>query len=292
MTLKLHRYPGNPILVPSTHNAWETDNVFNAAIIAYNDLIYMHYRAQGLDRISRIGCAISTDGYHFNRLEQPVLVPANDFETFGVEDPRITEIDGVFYMLYTAYSPHGVRVSMASSTNLIEWERMGIVLPDEDNKDAALFPHKINGRYCMFHRRMPDMWIAYSDDLIHWTDHQIIMNPRSGLWDCERIGAGGPPLYTEHGWLVFYHGFNEDRIYCLGVALLDLEDPSKVIKRQDEAILCPATPWEHWGDVPNVCFACGNIEFDDHYHVYYGGGDHVMAVASVSKSDVVKWITQ
>lgn len=290
MTIKLTRYPGNPILVPSTHNAWETDNVFNAAITPYNGLIYMHYRAQGLDRISRIGCAVSADGYHFNRMEQPVLEPANEFETFGVEDPRITELDGVFYMLYTAYSEHGVRVSLARSTNLIMWERMGIVLPNEDNKDAALFPKKINGRYCMFHRRPPDIWIAYSDDLAHWTDHQIIMEPRPGLWDCKRIGAGGPPLYNEHGWLVFYHGYNEDHVYCLGVALLDVTDPSKVLKRQEQPILCPQTPWELWGDVPNVCFACGNIESDNEYLVYYGGGDHVMAVASVSKADVETWI--
>ncbi len=290
MTIELTRYSGNPILVPSTYNAWETDNVFNAAITKYNDLIYMHYRAQGLDRISRIGCAVSADGYHFNRMEHPVLEPANAFETFGVEDPRITELDGVFYMLYTAYSEHGVRVSLARSTNLITWERMGIVLPDEDNKDAALFPQKINGHYCMFHRRPPDIWIAYSDDLLHWTDHQIIMEPRPELWDCKRIGAGGPPLHTEHGWLVFYHGYNDDHIYCLGVAMLDGADPSIVLKRQEEAVLCPKTPWELWGDVPNVCFACGNIEMNNQYLVYYGGGDHVMAVASVSKADIKAWI--
>lgn len=292
MTVTLTRYINNPILLPSTHNIWETDNVFNAAIVKYDNLIYMHYRAQGLDRISRIGCAISSNGYDFNRLENPVLEPANEYEEYGVEDPRITEIDGIFYMLYTAYSRHGVRVSMARSENLVTWERMGIVLPDEDNKDAALFPQKIDGKYCMFHRRMPDIWIAYSDDLIHWTDHQIIMKPRPTLWDSERIGAGGPPLLSKDGWLVFYHGFNEERIYCLGLALLDLSDPSKVLKRQEDPILCPGTPWEHWGDVPNVCFACGNIELGNEYLVYYGGGDHVMAVASVGKDEIQAWVNE
>ncbi len=288
--LKLTRYPNNPILLPSS-NAWETDNVFNAAVVRHQGLVYMLYRAQGLDRISRIGCAISTDGYHFNRLQEPVLVPETEFETFGVEDPRITALDGVFYMLYTAYSPHGTRVALARSENLIVWERLGIVLPDENNKDAVLFPEKINGRYAMFHRRMPDIWLAYSDDLLHWDNHQNIMQPRPGLWDGERIGAGGPVFKTEAGWLNFYHGFADEHIYCLGVALHALEDPARVLKRQLEPVLCPLAPWEQWGDVPNVVFTCGGQETEDEYRVYYGGADHVMALATVSKADVRAWLS-
>ena len=290
MNLQLTRYPGNPILLPSKLSAWETDNVFNAAAVRHNGLVYMHYRAQGLDRISRIGCAISTDGYHFNRLLEPVLSPANEYESFGVEDPRITELDGIFYMFYTAYSPHGTRVSLARSTNLIAWERMGIVLPDEDNKDAVLFPEKIGGRFAMLHRRPPDIWLAYSDDLIHWTDHQIIMRPRPDCWDSVRIGAGGNLFKTRWGWLNVFHGYNEDRIYCLGIALHDLRDPAKILKRQDEPILCPMGPFEVWGDVPNVVFTCGGVEDDDAYHIYYGGGDHVMCVASVGKAEVQAFV--
>jgi predicted GH43/DUF377 family glycosyl hydrolase len=284
--LKLTRYPDNPILVPSLHNAWETDNVFNAAAVRFNGLVYLLYRAQGLDRISRIGCAISTDGYHFNRLHDPVLAPENDFETFGVEDPRVTELDSAFYMLYTAYSSQGIRIALARSTNLIAWERLGIMLPDRDNKDAALFPEKIGGRYVMFHRRPPDIWLAYSDDLLCWTDHQIVLRPRPGQWDSVRVGAGGPVFKTEWGWLNFYHGYNEEHVYCLGVALHDLHDPAKILKRQDEPVLRPLGPFEQWGDVPNVVFTCGGIETDDAYLVYYGGGDHVMAVASVGKAEV------
>jgi beta-1,2-mannobiose phosphorylase / 1,2-beta-oligomannan phosphorylase len=282
----LTRYVGNPVLVPSTHNAWETDNVFNAAIVRHNGLVYMLYRAQGRDRISRIGCAISTDGYHFNRLENPVLVPERDYESFGIEDPRITEIDGVFYVFYTAYSLQGVRIALARSHNLIAWERLGIVIPDEDNKDAVLFPEKIGGRFVMFHRRPPDIWVAYSDDLLHWTDHQIAMSPRPGQWDGVRVGAGGPPFKTGAGWLSFYHGYNEDHVYCLGIALHDLDDPAVVIKRQEEPILVPSGPYEEWGDVPNVVFTCGGIETQAAYHIYYGGGDHVMCIASVDKTDV------
>src|SRR5690606_14676234 len=161
--LTLTRYAGNPILLPSLVNEWESDNVFNAAVVERDGLIVMLYRAQGLDRISRIGCAVSTDGVRFNRLKEPVFVPEADYEEFGVEDPRVTYLDGWYYMLYTGFSAQGTRVALARSRNLIGWERMGVVLPDEDNKDAALFPRKINGRYAMFHRRMPDLWIAYSD---------------------------------------------------------------------------------------------------------------------------------
>ena len=282
--IQLTRYPGNPILMPSLTNAWETDTVFNAAVVRHNGLVYMHYRAQGLDRISRIGCAISSDGYRFNRLSEPVFAPAEDYESFGVEDPRITRLDGTFYMLYTAYSPLGTRVALARSQNLIAWERMGIVLPDEDNKDAALFPEKINGRYAMFHRRIPDIWIAYSDDLLHWTDHQIVMRPRPGLWDGVRIGAGGPPFRTDAGWLNIYHGYDEEHVYCLGLSLLDLDDPARVLRRQAEPVLTPRLPWEVYGDVPNVVFTCGGIETGDEYLIYYGGGDHVMAVAALSKT--------
>jgi len=285
--LTLKRYRGNPILMPSLTNEWESDNVFNAAVVERDGLVYMLYRAQGLDRVSRIGCAVSTDGLHFNRLKEPVFVPEEDYEEYGVEDPRVTYLDGWYYMLYTAFSPIGTRVAMARSRNLIGWERMGIVLPDENNKDAALFPRKIKGRYAMFHRRKPDMWIAYSDDLLHWTDHQIVMSPRPGLWDGVRIGAGGPPFYTDAGWLTFYHGFGEARIYCLGVALLDLEDPTRVLKRQEEPVLCPRAPWEEVGDVPNVVFSCGGIEREDEYLIYYGGADHVMAVARVTRGEAM-----
>ncbi len=219
-----------------------------------------------------------------------MLAPDNEYEIFGVEDPRITELDGTFYMFYTAYSPHGTRIALACSSNLIHWERMGIAIPDEDNKDAILFPEKINGRYAMLHRRPPDIWLAYSDDLLHWTDHQIIMRPRPGTWESVRIGAGGPPFKTEAGWLHFYHGYNEARVYCLGLALHDLRDPAKILKRQDDPILCPGTPWEYFGDVPNVVFTCGGIETDTDYLIYYGGGDHVMAVASVSKADIAAFL--
>ena len=175
-----------------------------------------------MDYVSRIGYAVSADGVHFNRLGQPILSPQDEWETRGVEDPRITYLadEGRFVMAYTAYSRLGITPMFAQSTNLITWERISPLMKGEDNKDHALFPRKVGGRYVSFHRRPPDIWLAYSDDLLHWTDHQVVMRPRPGLWDSVRIGAAGPPLRTDAGWLVIYHGYDEARVYCLGVALL------------------------------------------------------------------------
>jgi predicted GH43/DUF377 family glycosyl hydrolase len=289
MDMKLTRYAKNPIIKPLLEHEWESLTVFNAGVVYYNQLFHMLYRAQGQARISRIGYAVSDDGFNWIRLNQPVFEPGNEFETWGVEDPRITRIDDTFYMLYTAYSEFGIRLSMARSSNLITWERMGIVLPDEDNKDGALFPEKIGGRYCLLHRRPGDIWLAYSDDLLHWTDHQILLKPRSGTWENEKIGAAGPPLKTERGWLLIYHGVDNDNVYRLGVAMLDLNDPAMVLAQQAAPILKPEAPWELMGDVPNVVFSCGAVGVDDMYYIYYGGADKVMAVATIDKKEILSW---
>ncbi|MFN8562064.1 MAG: hypothetical protein U0703_10680 [Anaerolineae bacterium] len=153
-------------------------NVFNAAVTQHNGLFHMHYRAQGVDFISRVGYAVSADGLRWNRLADPVLSPHRDREDYrGIEDPRVTPLDGAFYMTYTAYGINGNYPMIARSENLITWEDVA-PLETTENKDHVLFPEKINGRYAILHRRRPHIWIAYSDDLIHWTDHTIIMSPR------------------------------------------------------------------------------------------------------------------
>lgn len=284
--MKLQRYAGNPILKPKREHPWEALNVFNAAAVYYNGLFHLLYRAQGPNYVSTIGYAVSRDGFDWLRLDRPVLEPANEFETKGVEDPRITRIGDTFYMAYTAYSDHGTRVSLAASSNLIAWERLGVILPGEDNKDVALFPEKIGGRYILLHRRPPHIWIAYSDDLLHWTDHQVIIRPRPETWEHLKIGIAGPPEKTDYGWLLIYHGVDADKVYRLGVALLDLDDPSKVIRRQEEPILEPEEEWELHGDVPNVVFSCGQVMMNDALYVYYGGADRVIGVATADREQV------
>ena len=176
--MKLKRYSHLPIMQPDPTSDWECYNVFNPSVIHHNGLFHMHYRAQGLDWISRIGYAVSEDGVHWNRMREPVLSPVDETDSRGVEDPRVTELNGRFYMCYTAYGydfsgenpTHlggNITPMIAVSDNLITWERLGFIVRGENNKDHALFPRRINGRYASLHRRWPNVWIAYSDVFDH-----------------------------------------------------------------------------------------------------------------------------
>ena len=290
--MKLQRHVLNPILKPEPLHNWESRFVFNPAVVYDGQLFHMLYRAQGEDMVSRLGYAVSVDGVHFKRLNEPVFEPANDDELYGVEDPRITKIDDHYYMLYTAYAPRGPRVALARTKNFFIWERLGRILTDEENKDAALFPEKIGGKYVLLHRIPPDIWLAYSDDLINWTDFVKIASPRKERWDNLKIGAGAPPIKTEYGWLLLYHGVQkaERSIYRLGFMLLDIEDLTKVLKRTEEPILEPKESWEKFGGVPNVVFSDAMVEYEDKYYIYYGGADTVIAVATIEKKRVFEWI--
>lgn len=287
--MKLERYPGNPILTPIPDHPWEARTVFNCGATTTDDgAVVLLYRAQGLDsNVSRIGLAVSADGFTFARLDRPIFEPGHETEVWGVEDPRITRIEGEYHMVYTAWSPEAIQVGLASSRSLFGWQRRGVVIPGPDNKDAAIFPERVGGRYVMLHRIPPDIWLAYSDDLVHWGDYQYLMGPRPDGWDNLKIGAGGPPLKTDDGWLVIYHGVDRDKIYRLGVALLDLDDPSIVLHRPDDWILQPEEPWELRGDVPNVVFTCGTAEIGDRFLIYYGGADKVIAVATADRADLL-----
>ncbi|PNR93210.1 glycosidase [Petrotoga sp. HWH.PT.55.6.1] len=294
MNLKLKRHLSNPLFGPNPMYLWESRFVFNPAVVYDGKVFHMLYRAQGEDMVSRIGYAVSVDGLHFNRMEKPVFEPSDLSELYGVEDPRVTYIDGKYYMCYTAYSPKNVKVSLASTENFFTWERYGTILPESPNKDAALFPEKVNGKYILIHRLEPDIWFAYSDDLIHWDNYVKIASPRKDYWDNLKIGAGGPPLKTPYGWLFLYHGVQEDirPIYRLGFMLLDLKDPTKVLKRTEEPILEPQENWEIFGGVPNVVFSDALVEYGDQYYVYYGGADNYIALATISKKEVFDWIKE
>lgn len=292
--MKLRRFSNNPILKPIKKHKWECGAVFNCATVFDGKIVHLLYRAIGEydTYISRLGYAFSKDGFNFERSDKPVFEPKEKYERFGCEDPRVTQIDNKFYITYTAlssraWSGKGNRVALAATMDFRSFERHGIILPDMENKDAVIFPEKIKGKYVMYHRTMPDIWIGYSDNLKEWYNHKIVMSPREGLWDCKKIGAGPPPIKTEQGWLLFYHGVDEKRVYRLGVALFDLNDPSRLIARQEEPILEPEEPWELEGDVPTVVFNCGAIEKDGMYYVYYGGADTVIGVATVSKEEAL-----
>jgi predicted GH43/DUF377 family glycosyl hydrolase len=294
--MKLKRVSDQPILSPNPAHEWEAAAVFNCAAIYDNGLVHIIYRATDITSngsqgkyINKLGYAVSKDGVNFNRLEQPILKNDVPQEARGPEDPRIVKIGETFYMMYTGYGGRfggDYRISLATSNNLIDWQRQGVML-DEPNKDASLFPEKIGGKYLMFHRRSPDIWLADSDDLIHWDNHQLVMKalPDSD-WENEKIGIGGPPIKTEHGWLLIYHGVSKDHRYSLGIALLDLDDPTRVIARKAEPLLAPELKWEINGYVPNVVFSCGQVVIDAELFVYYGGADTAIGVAKIPINEI------
>lgn len=288
--MRLVRHPESPLLYPNPLHRWEAMNVFNCAVTQHNSLFHMHYRSQGVDFISHVGYAVSADGLHWNRLENPVLSPHNGREDYrGIEDPRVTELDGAFYMCYTAYGANGNYPMIARSENMITWEDVA-PLEKTENKDHVLFPEKIGDRYAILHRRRPHIWVAYSDDLKTWTEHTVIMSPRTDVeWDSKSIGANGLPIKTEYGWLLFYHGYSEKHIYRHSVALLDLGDPSKLIARPKEFIFEPEETWEIRGDVPNVTFSCSNNVVDDQLYFYYAGADRVIGLATAPLKDVIEF---
>ncbi|MCX6375698.1 MAG: glycosidase [Armatimonadetes bacterium] len=302
--MELERYDQNPVISP-TDRWWENKAVFNCAAVRSNGKVHILYRAMGDDEVSRFGHATTEDGLNITQRDADPSYESvgDDLERLGVEDPRITRIDGTYYITYTGVSlypcsetrpspfksvPWRCRVGLLSTKDFQTYEKHGCILPDMDNKDVVLFPEKIKGKYVMLHRTFPNIWIAYSEDMKHWHDHKLLMRVQPGCWDCDRIGAGAPPMKTEYGWLNFYHGVDHKRNYRLGIMLLDLEDPSKVIGKSPEPVLSPAEDYEKHGLVPNVVFTCGAVEMNGHYFVYYGGADKVIGLATMARSDLKK----
>lgn len=307
---ELKRYSDEPILMPIKEHWWESRYVLNTAALKIKDKVYLLYRAFGDDEISRVGLAIS-DGYKIiERLKDPIFVPEIQEEKKGCEDPRTVIIDDEIFMLYTAYD--GVVAQIAAASISVEdflnrkfdrWKRRGLAFPGLWDKDAILFPEKIDGKYVLYHRIEPSIWIAYSDELAFpWpkTGHKIIMGPRSGMmWDSLKIGAGAQPIKTRYGWLLIYHGVDQDMVYRLGVMLADLKDPGRLLYRSPNATLSPETQYEigkkdeYW--VPNVVFTCGAVpaedkeilDVDDEILVYYGASDTYICLATGTVGDMI-----
>lgn len=287
----MKRFQGNPILKPVPMNAWESRRIFNAAALGINDRIFILYRAVGNDNVSRIGFAATSDGYNIDeRLHLPVFEPTCLEERDGCEDPRLTSLDDKLIMAYTSYSndeSQGVYqislTSIATKDFLSKrwiWGERRLVFPGIRNKDAFVFPRKFDEEYVMFHRLEPDICMARSDDLQRWYDMRFVMGPRLRNWDSWKVGAAGTPIELNEGWLFIYHGVSFERVYSLGVALLDRNNPERVLYRAEEPILTPVEDYERFGKVPNVVFSCGNVLIDNEVLVYYGGADSVLCVAT------------
>lgn len=247
-----------------------------------------------LTSISHLRIARSKDGINFKVDETPTLVPSNEYEMYGIEDPRITHIGDTYYINYSAISYiTGVTTCLATTKDFKSFKRKGVIFTP-DNKDICIFPEKINGKYYAFNRpasaeyNRRDMWIAESHDLICWGNHRYVMTARDNMWDNGRIGCSAVPFRTEKGWLEIYHGATKDNCYSLGASLHDLNDPGKVISRSVVPIIKPEKDYELYGFFGNVIFNCGVLFEDDTVKIYYGAADTVMAYAEIHIDEIFR----
>lgn len=298
----LTRYEKNPILKPREGVSWEAHGVFNPASLQIGNKTYIVYRAMSDDDTSTFGYAISSDGFNIDeRGDDPIYVPRKHFESkshpgnSGCEDPRLTLIGDVIYVCYTAYdgtNPPRVAIAAISLDDFKNkrwnWTDPLLISPNnKDDKDACIFPEKINGKYLMLHRINNDICADYIDSLeiIKGPLEMAtpILLPRKGMWDSEKVGIAAPPIKTKKGWLLIYHGVSSNHhTYRVGVALLDLKNPMNVLARASTPIFTPETEYEKVGVIPNVVFPCGTASRGNTLFVYYGGADYVVGVATVS----------
>jgi predicted GH43/DUF377 family glycosyl hydrolase len=291
--LKLTKFEKNPIIAPRQGREWEVNGTFNPGAMINNGAIHLLYRAVGINMISRLGYARTRNGMEMDRRSSdPVLSPSAEWEEFGCEDPRITNFDGTFYITYTAYSRRGPRIALASTKNFMNFEKYGVVGPDFNDKDCVIFPERIDGKIAILHRLESRVQIAYFESfksladskeywnmyVKHFDDYEVMRSEFP--WETRKVGIGPPPIKTDLGWFVIYHGVSIEYIYRAGAVLLDLDDPTKVLARTKAPILEPETEFEKHGVVPNVVFPDGAIIRNGKLMVYYGGADKVCCIAS------------
>lgn len=249
-----------------------------------------------LTSLSHFRIARSKDGVNFTISEQPDIFP-DEIESWGIEDPRITLIDGVYYITYTSVASYGASTSLITTKDFIHFERKGIIFAAE-NKDVTIFPEKIDGCYWALNRPVPmsignpDIWIAQSPDLLHWGQQKHLLGvSKETTWINGRIGGGAVPVKTERGWLVVYHAADKDNRYCLGAMLLDKEDPSIILANTSEPILEPEEIYEKEGFFGNVVFTCGVLLQDDNLIIYYGAADDKICRADIKLSSIYEKFT-
>lgn len=299
------RYKNNPIL-KAENWPYPINSVFNAgATLLPDGTTLLLCRVEDRRGLSHLCAARSVNGIDDWKIDlQPSLLPDPENypeELWGIEDPRITFVPELkkYVIVYTAYTRDGPGVALAMTEDFKEFERFGVIMPPED-KDAALFPIRIDGNWAMIHRPMSParahMWISYSPDLKNWGKHVLMMVARKGAWwDANKIGLSPPPIKTQAGWLVIYHGVKQSCsgcIYRLGLALFDLKNPAICLKRGTEWMFAPVESYELHGDVGNVVFPCGyTIAPDgDTINIYYGAADTCIALATGSIRGMLKWL--
>jgi len=301
------RHKLNPILT-AAHWPYAVNSVFNPGATLLSDgTTLLLCRVEDRRGLSHLCAARSVNGVDQWQIDDRPTMPADPEhypeELWGIEDPRLTWVPELnkYAIVYTAFSRDGPGVALAFTEDFHHFERFGVIMPPE-NKDAALLPHRIGGQWAVMHRPVSDprahMWISYSPDLHHWGTHKLMLEARRGAWwDATKIGLSPPPIETPQGWLVIYHGVRRTPagcLYRLGLALFDLQNPERCLKRGDEWIFGPEEPYEQHGDVGNVVFSCGcTVAPDgDTVHLYYGAADTSIALATGSVRSMLEWLEQ
>ncbi|MGD0284248.1 MAG: hypothetical protein ABSB12_01445 [Candidatus Saccharimonadales bacterium] len=323
----LERYAHNPIISPDPDNRLYCKKVYNCTIAKHEGEYFMFVRGVGDDWISRIFLAKSRDGLSFKINPKPVIAPEHDWERCGCEDPRITYLSGKYWLTYTAYDGTTARSAMASSRNLYDWEKHNLMfpklehpqrenLPTDWSKSAAIFPEKINGQYFLLFGD-DHIWSATTNDILDWHFNPMpVISAREGFFDAAFVEMGPSPIKTEKGWLVLYHGidqFSDNRTYCLGAALLSIDNPLKVIWRCSKPLLEPRESYETSGlsdlvqggystlrklsdsdiaqmsqknTLPKSVFCCGVIAEDGLLKIYYAAADTRICMATIDLESV------
>lgn len=296
------RHRLNPLLTPQSLPVG-ANAVLNPGVAEFDGEVVLLLRIEDKQGISQIRVARSRNGVDNWRIaDKPILepdLPENPFEEWGCEDARVTQYnDGEWVIAYTAYSRYGPAVALATTTDFESTERLGVVL-SPTNKDAVVLPECYEGSWIMLHRPVTGaqehIWYAVArDTLKSWTQPGLLLPERGGpWWDGLRVGVGAPPIRTDEGWLLIFHGVKAIAglpIYRLGLALLDRDDPRQVLARASEWVFAPEAEYEVHGLLPNVVFTCGTIQRDDEVWMYYGAADTVVALATAKLPDLLDFV--
>ena len=290
------RISREPILAP-TGAGWESAGTFNPAVVRHKGKFVMLYRAQDANGTSRLGYAESEDGIHFARWATPVLSPEAEYEkNGGVEDPRLVKIGSTYYLTYTGYNKKDAQLCLATSSDLIHWQRRGVIVPAYQGnwnkswtKSGAILPEKIDGEYWMYwlgtaEDKTDQMGLSRSKDLIHWSEvtQTPVLPRRPGKFDSRVVEPGPPPILTDAGILLIYNGADDNLVYRTGMAIFDREDPGKLLYRSDSPVFEPELEWEKVGQVPNVVFVEGLVKRQGDWLIYYGAADKYVGVAKTN----------
>jgi predicted GH43/DUF377 family glycosyl hydrolase len=294
----IRRWVENPLIALEDLPVRASD-IWNAGVIRVDGEYIMLITVESLAGQYSIYQARGRDGKHFCVLDEPFMAPCpgdhqrGQYESLGIRAPRITPLDGTYYITYVAEGDHGLRLALGRTDDFKSWEHMGYI-SQVDNKNGVLLPAKIHGRYALLERPREggSIWVSYSDDLVFWGDTSVVMTPRDRYWDMHMVGASAPPIEIDEGWLLIYYGekfTSAGPLIRLGAAILARDDPSHVVARSNIPILSPREFYERVGDVPNMVFSCGlHLEDDGLLNVFYGASDSCICLGQASLEHVVR----